>query len=53
MPQRHGVLSPAIRLRDKLAHQPVSRLDPVVLWETSVRDTPQLRRIVEALPQGG
>ena len=36
----------------QLAHQPVSRLDPVVLWETSVRDPPQLRRIVEALPQG-
>lgn len=50
MPQGHGPLAPAIRLRDKLAHQPVSRLDPAVLWQASVRDAPQLRRIVEALP---
>lgn len=50
MPQGHGPLAPAVRLRDKLAHQPVSRLDPAVLWQASVRDAPQLRRIVEALP---
>lgn len=49
LPRGHGPLAPAIRLRDRLAHQPVDRLNPAVLWETSVRDAPELARIIAAL----
>lgn len=48
-PQLHGPLTPAIRLRDKLAHQPVTRLDSAVLWQTSIHDAPRLRAVIEAL----
>jgi len=33
----------------KLAHQPLDRLAPEVVWETSIRDAPELLRVVEAL----
>jgi hypothetical protein len=49
IPQGHGPLEPAIQFRDKLAHQPLDRLAPEVVWETSVRDAPELLRVVEAL----
>jgi uncharacterized protein with HEPN domain len=47
--QGHGPLAPAIQFRDKLAHQPLDRLAPEVVWETSVHDAPELLRVVEAL----
>jgi len=49
IPQGHGPLAPAIQFRDKLAHQPLDRLAPEVVWETSIRDAPELLRVVEAL----
>lgn len=49
MSQGHGPLAPAIQFRDKLAHQPLDRLAPEVVWETSVHDAPELLRVVEAL----
>lgn len=49
IPQRHGPLAPAIHFRDRLAHQPLDRLAPDIVWETSVRDAPELLRIVEAV----
>jgi uncharacterized protein with HEPN domain len=47
--QGHGPLSPAIHFRDRIAHQPLNRLAPEIVWETSTRDAPTLRRVVEAL----
>jgi uncharacterized protein with HEPN domain len=49
IPQGHGPLAPAIQFRDKLAHQSLDRLAPEVVWETSIRDAPELLRVVEAL----
>jgi len=49
IPQGHGPLAPAIQFRDKLAHQSLDRLASEVVWETSVRDAPELLRVVEAL----
>lgn len=49
LPQREGPLTPAIRFRDRLAHQRLDRLAPALVWETSVRDAPELQRVVEAL----
>jgi len=49
IPQGHGPLAPAIQFRDKLAHQPLDRLAPGVVWETSICDAPELLRVVEAL----
>lgn len=49
LPQGHGPLAPAIHLRDRVAHQPLDRLDPTIIWETSVQDAPDLLRVVEAL----
>ena len=42
-------LAAPIRFRDRLAHQRLDRLDPEILWETSVRQTPVLLRIVEGM----
>ena len=49
IPQGHAPLTPAIQFRDKLTHQPLDRLAPEVVWETSIRDGPELLRVVEAL----
>lgn len=49
LPQGHGPLAPAIHLRDRIAHQPLDRLDPVIIWDTSVQDAPELLRVVDAL----
>ena len=38
-----------IRFRDRLAHQRLDKLDFNLLWETSVRETPVLVRIIEQL----
>lgn len=40
--QGHGPLAPAIHLRDRIAHQPLDRLDSAIIWETSVYDAPEL-----------
>ena len=47
--QRQGPLAPAIHFRDRIAHQPLDRLDPASVWKTSVEDAPKLLRVVEAL----
>ena len=47
--QGHGPLAPAIQFRDKIAHQPLDRLASDVVWRTSVRDAPELLRVIEAL----
>jgi uncharacterized protein with HEPN domain len=49
MSQGRGPLAPAIQFRDKLAHQPLDRLAPEVVWETSVHDATELLRVIEAL----
>jgi hypothetical protein len=36
-------------IRDRLAHQRLDKLDADLLWETSVRETPVLLRIIEQL----
>lgn len=47
--QGRGPLAPAIHFRDRIAHQPLDRLAPEIVWETSVRDAPELLRVIEAL----
>lgn len=49
VPQGAAPLSAPIRFRDRLAHQRLDKLDLDLLWETSVRETPVLLRIVERL----
>lgn len=49
-PQGQPPLAPPIRFRDRLAHQRLDKLDADLLWETSVRETPVLLRIIEQLP---
>ncbi len=49
MPQGAAPLSAPIRFRDRLAHQRLDKLDLDLLWETSVRETPVLLRILERL----
>ena len=44
-----AALAPPIRFRDRLAHQRLDKLDADLLWETSVRETPVLLRIIEQL----
>ena len=48
-PQVAAPLSAPIRFRDRLAHQRLDKLDLDLLWlwETSVRETPVLLRILE------
>jgi len=41
--------SAPIRFRDRLAHQRLDKLDLDLLWETSVRETPVLLRLLERL----
>ena len=48
-PQGAAPLSAPIRFRDRLAHQQLDKLDLDLLWETSVRETPVLLRILERL----
>ncbi|HUJ66628.1 MAG TPA: HepT-like ribonuclease domain-containing protein [Acidimicrobiales bacterium] len=48
-PQGQPPLAPPIRFRDRLAHQRLDKLDADLLWETSVRETPDLLRIIEQL----
>jgi uncharacterized protein with HEPN domain len=48
-PQGEPPLSAPIRFRDRLAHQRLNKLDAHLLWETSVRETPVLLRIIEQL----
>jgi uncharacterized protein with HEPN domain len=48
-PQGQPPLSAPIRFRDRLAHQRLDKLDTDLLWETSVRETPVLLRIIEQL----
>jgi uncharacterized protein with HEPN domain len=48
-PQGAAPLSAPIRFRDRLAHQRLDKLDLDLLWETSVRETPVLLRILERL----
>ncbi|MHB1785186.1 MAG: HepT-like ribonuclease domain-containing protein [Acidimicrobiales bacterium] len=49
MPEGAAPLSDPIRFRDRLAHQRLDKLDLDLLWETSVRETPVLLRILERL----
>jgi hypothetical protein len=42
-------LSAPIQFRDRLAHQRLDKLDPDLLWVTSVLETPVLFRIMEQL----
>lgn len=49
VPQGAAPHSAPIRFRDRLAHQRLDKLDLDLLWETSVRETPVLLRIVERL----
>lgn len=48
---RHSVepLSKPIKMRDKLSYGPMPDLRGDVVWDTSVNDGPQLRRIVAEL----
>jgi uncharacterized protein with HEPN domain len=48
-PQGVAPLSAPIRFRDRLAHQRLDKLDLNLLWETSVRETPVLLRILGRL----
>lgn len=48
-PRGQPPLAAPIRLRDRLAHQRLDKLDTDLLWETSVRETPVLFRIIEQL----
>lgn len=48
-PQGASPLSAPIRFRDRLAHQRLDKLDVDLLWETSVRETPLLLRLLERL----
>ncbi|MDA8070436.1 MAG: hypothetical protein M0Z82_02280 [Actinomycetota bacterium] len=48
-PQSAAPLSAPIGFRDRLAHQRLDKLDLDLAWETSVRETPVLLRIVERL----
>ncbi len=48
-PQGQPPLSAPIRFRDRLAHQRLDKLDTNLLWETSVRETPVLVRIIVQL----
>lgn len=42
-------LSAPVRMRDKLAYQPLSDLDPEVLWATCVQDGPRLTELLLSL----
>jgi uncharacterized protein with HEPN domain len=48
-PQGQPPLAAPIRFRDRLAHQRLDKLDTDLLWETRMRETPVLLRIIEQL----
>ncbi len=43
----HSPFTRAIRYRDRLAHQPLNRLDVEIVWDTSAHHAPELLLAVE------
>jgi uncharacterized protein with HEPN domain len=49
IPARQEPLSSPIRFRDRLAHQSLSLLDPLLLWQVSVERVAELRAVLLGL----
>jgi len=49
IPQGQLPLAQPIRLRDKIAHQRLDKIDCEILWQTSVGDAPSLLRMATRL----
>jgi hypothetical protein len=53
LPTRQEPLSSPIRFRDRLAHQSLSQLDPLLLWRVSVERVAELRAVLFGLQTSG